>query len=258
MTQPSREDILAVIRKRHGLANDAPVQLKSVPVAVKMEDGDPYQFTPRITSDTLDRDDEVLLPMGMDPTEFEKSGAIFYNHDYSQPVGFPGKLRKGKDGDRQFIEAPGSKFMRKPDDWGDAAFPPDYARAYVTQAIEAGVLPGISVGFIGDASRAPTKKDKADFGERVKRVWTRWRLLEFSIAPVQSNTDSFVTVMGKSLGVFKPVAPVQVESPKRKIYVMEIPDPPKVRVARSRPRAKIDVGAMVARTMAKARGCLYT
>ena len=43
-------------------------------------------FTAVITAETLDRDGEVLIPQGMNSTEFDRNPTLFWNHDYAQSV----------------------------------------------------------------------------------------------------------------------------------------------------------------------------
>jgi len=188
---------LEAIRSRHKLGADAEVKVMSSVLTVKADgDHDPYKFTARITTDSLDRQDEVVIPQGGDLTEFLTCGAWFFNHDYAQPVGFPNKAKKIVRGDN-FIEC-GGVFMKKPMDW-DGVFPPDLAREFVTQAYANGISPGVSIGFVPLESRRATKADVARWGERVQVVHSKWKLLEVSIAPVQANQDAFVVTVGKAV-----------------------------------------------------------
>ena len=51
-------------------------------------------FTATITAETLDRDGEVLIPQGMNSVEFEKNPTLFWNHDYSEPIGTTVELKR--------------------------------------------------------------------------------------------------------------------------------------------------------------------
>lgn len=172
-------------------------RLKSVLAKIAPDPVDHLVFTARITKAVIDRDGEVLLPEGMIHSEFDKSGAIFWNHNYDLPVAVPiGQLKKGKDdviAQCKFIESE-----------SDAAMPSvaDNARAFVKAMHEAGRSVGVSVGFIPVESRNPTKKDLEMFGRDVKRVFSKWKLLEWSIAPVQANPEAYTipAEVAKSLG----------------------------------------------------------
>ena len=189
-TKAWHDRVLSGLRRKYG--DDA--QLATISAKMDADHADPFLFTARITKDVLDRDGEVLLPGGMDATDFDKSGAVFYNHDYNMPVAAPvGKLKKTADaiiGRARFMQ-------RVEGDTGE--FLPDYVRSFVTCMAKAGRSAGVSIGFDPIESRLPTKKDREVYGPSITLVFTRWKLLEWSIAPVQANQEAFVTAMGKSL-----------------------------------------------------------
>lgn len=175
------ESAKAAMRKRHGLPDDAAIEIKVMPMEMVSSDG--HRFKARITTDSLDRDGEVMQPLGMDSSEFDKSGAIFWNHDYDKPVAKPaGKMVRTKG----YVDCE-AEFAKRPDDYqGD--FFPDFARAMVQQ----GIVKGVSVGFIPIEARSPSKKDVETWGDDVRRVHSKFRLLEWSIAPVQCNPDAVI------------------------------------------------------------------
>lgn len=178
------------LRQRFGLAASVEVGLAScgfeLLAKAATEEGtaaDPHRFKARITTDALDRDGEVLIPQGMVGTDFEKNGAIFWNHNYDLPVASAfGKLVRGE---RDWVSE--GRFAARPADYV-GEFYPDYVRALVVQRI----VRGTSVGFIPIESRRPTDKDFATYGQGVKRVHNKWRLLEWSFAPIQSNVEAMV------------------------------------------------------------------
>jgi len=184
--------VIAGIKKRHRLDEDAEVKLKQVAAEVDSEI-DPFAFTAKITTDSVDRDKEVLLPLGMDPSEFNVSGSVFWNHNYDRPIAIPGALKRS---DKGWLAK--ANFLKRPKDFSGEFFP-DFVRAFVTQSKELGKRVGISVGFIPIEQRQPSKRDKEMFGESVRNVISKWKLLEWSVAPVQSNADAFVTAVGKGL-----------------------------------------------------------
>lgn len=251
------DQVKAKIRERHKLSDDAPVEVKTLPIAVKMDADESHKFTARISTSSIDRDSEVVIPAGMDATDFEKMGTIFWNHNYDQPVGYAGSLKRDKDG----IDAIGNTFMARPDDYSGDFFP-DFARAFVSQAVKAGKQPGVSIGFMPTESRPPSKKDIEVFGPNVRRVISKWKLLEFSIAPVQANQDAVVTAIGKSLGN-DAVKALGLEIPREKRVVM-VPMTPEIRNFRPRQRPKrkqVDIAAIVREEVAlqvkKLRGDIY-
>jgi hypothetical protein len=223
-TKAWHDRVLSKLRSKYG----ENAGLKSINAKMDTDPADPLLFTARITKSVLDRDGEVLLPGGMDASEFDVSGGIFWNHDYDRPVAVPvGKMQKNAD-----AVIAKARFMERVE--GDnGSFLPDYARSYVTAMAKAGRSAGVSVGFIGLDYRNPTKKDREDFGESVTRVYTRWKLLEWSIAPVQANQDAYVTAMGKSLDPvvckslfgFEPEVVAPADAPASSAETVAVADP---------------------------------
>jgi hypothetical protein len=186
------KSIIDQMRKRHELDDDATVVVKQGPASFKADsDGDNFSFEAVITAEVLDRDREVVISDGVDTSDFDKSGAVFWNHDYDKPVAHPLGLSKSKG-----QLAARARFLRRPEGH-QGEFLPDFARAFVNQGLELGKMPGVSIGFIPIEMRQPTKKDHERFGDTVENVISKSKLLEFSIAPVQSNPDAVVTAVSK-------------------------------------------------------------
>ena len=242
--------ITAAIRRRHNLSNAADLHIKKLGAQIDTTDHDPYKFSARITTSALDRDDEVLLPSGMDASDFDVSGAIYWNHDYDKPVAVAGKLSQARD-----AVIGRATFLKRPPDYQGEWFP-DFARAFLNQMSSLGKSVGVSVGFLPTDARKPTKKDQEDYGDDVRTVYTRWKLLEWSIAPVQANPEAVVTTIGKSVDVkmlralFPPASSARVP---RYIYLPSKPSKPK----RRRESQEAKVRKAVRREMARRKGLIY-
>ncbi len=105
-------------------------------------------------------------------------------------------------------------------------------------------------------SRYPSKKDIETYGGDIKTVYTRWKLLEWSIAPVQSNPEAVVTDIGKALNptVAKSLYGVEarpVPAVKRVLYVLMQPEPQAKRLVMP------DMSESIHKAIAKARGKIY-
>jgi len=240
-------DVISVLRRKYSLPAETEVVVRSLAADFKADEQDEYKFTAQITAETLDRDDEVLLPTGCDASSFDKSGMLFWNHDYNKPIGFPGPLKQSAGA----IIGTG-QFMRRPADYQGEFFP-DFARAVVTQAKALGRSVGVSVGFIPVESRNPTKKDRETWGDRLTRVFSKWKLLEWSIAPVQSNPDAFTLALAKGLVTREQVKAVwgidvPVQTVTRRVYILPVRMP----AATVKPVTKA-----IDRAVAKAAGRLY-
>ena len=201
-------------------------------------------FTAVITAETIDRDGEVLIPSGMNSKEFERNPTLFWNHDYAEPVGKNvGLKRREKDIVGEFV------FAKRPDGYtGD--FFPEVAAALVGQ----GIVNGVSVGYVPEEGgiRRATDIDRKKYGGNVSTIYSRWKLLEVSLAPLQANPEALITAVKK--GLCSPIGAKRwfgIEVPKRIVVTVDVP-------ARSteQKRKPIDVDAIVRREIARAKGAV--
>jgi HK97 family phage prohead protease len=202
-------------------------------------------FAAVITAETLDRDGEVLIPQGMNSGEFEKNPTLFWNHDYAQPVGRCDGLKR-----KESTIVGDFTFAQRPEGYSGEFFP-EVAAALVGQ----GIVNAVSIGYVPEDGgvRRATEVDRKKYGERVHTVYSRWKLLEVSLAPLQANPDALITAVKK--GVMSPVAAKRwfgIEAPGRTVVTVSVP-------VRSTTRAAppIDVDEVVRREIARAQGRIY-
>jgi HK97 family phage prohead protease len=204
-------------------------------------------FTATITAETLDRDGEVLIPAGMNSREFDTNPVLFWNHDYSKPVGRAvGLKRRERDIVGDFV------FAKRPDGYQGEFFP-EVAAALVGQ----GIVRGVSVGYAAEpnGTRRATDVDRKKYGDMVHTIFSRWKLLEISLAPLQCNPDALITAVKK--GMISPGAAKAyfgIDAPKRTVVTIEMPALSDSSRADDRP---IDVAAIVRREVARRKGALY-
>lgn len=203
-------------------------------------------FTAVITAETLDRDGEVLIPQGMNSREFDQNPVLFWNHDYAKPVGKCVSLKRG---DRSIVGE--FTFAKKPEGYVGEFFP-EVAAALVGQ----GIVNAVSVGYVPESGgiRRATDVDRKKYGDDVQTVFSRWKLLEVSLAPLQANPDALITAVKK--GLVSPVAAKQffgVEPPKRTVVTIDLPAPRST----EKKAAPIDLSEIVRREVARARGSIY-
>jgi HK97 family phage prohead protease len=202
-------------------------------------------FAAVITAETLDRDGEVLIPQGMNSVEFEKNPTLFWNHDYAQPVGRCNGLKR-----KESTIVGDFTFAQRPDGYGGEFFP-EVAAALVGQ----GIVNAVSVGYVPEDGgvRRATEVDRKKYGDRVHTVYSRWKLLEVSLAPLQANPDALITAVKK--GMMSPVAAKRwfgIDAPKRTVVTVSVPVPSTKDAGRP-----IDVDEVVRREIARAQGRIY-
>lgn len=202
-------------------------------------------FSAVITSETIDRDGEVLIPAGMNSKEFERNPTLFWNHDYAEPVGKATMPLKRKD--REIVAD--FVFAKRPDGYGGEFFP-EVAAALVAQ----GIVSGVSVGYVPEEGgvRMATDVDRKKYGGQVSRIFSRWKLLEVSLAPLQANPEALITAVRK--GLCSPVGAKRwfgIDVPKRIVVTVDVP----ARSTAAKPKP-IDVDAIVRREIARAKGAV--
>ena len=226
--------------------------------------GDSRAFIAKITSDAVDRDREVLLPDGMDATDFEKNPVVFFGHDYTKlPVGKVTSLKRN--GDHWLAKVQ----MAERPEGHDGEWVPDTIFSLIKQ----GVIRGVSVGFeITSLRDRPTPADREKFGDTVRGVISRWKLMELSIAPLPANQEALIMAVSKGVkagsiaaDTAKRYMPAEVAErvavavpvhKERKTYTLKLPD---VATARQEHDAaiRVQIKEEVARTLSKKIGALY-
>jgi phage head maturation protease len=146
-------------------------------------------FTAVITTDSLDRDNEVVMPDGMNAVDYEKNPLLLWNHDQGQPIGkCIGLTRKSNAIIGEF------EFAKRPEGFQGEFFP-EFVAALVGQ----GIVKGTSIQYIPEpnGARRANDADTKRYGAQLKTVYSRWKLLEVSVAPLQANPDALVTAIKK-------------------------------------------------------------
>jgi len=216
---------------------------KNLQASIRKASGKASTFVATITTDSVDRDGEVVVPGGMNSRDYERNPVLLYEHDVQKPIG---KMLSMKRMDRaiesEFALAP------RPDNHVGEWFPDT-----VASLLDFGALNTMSIGFLGIESRPASKADNEKYGQGVRRVYGKWKSLEVSVVSVPANQDAIITAVRKGLcsasaakrfGVVVPDAP----APIRRSYRVTVAVPALGDVDRAR---------IVRDEMARARGRLY-
>ena len=145
----------------------------------------------RISTTSIDRDGDVLLPSGLDLGAYRKNPIVLLNHkDGGLPIGKALSVKRDSGGVIAAVQ-----FAERPAGLPDAV---EWVPDTVFDLFQQGVLKGFSVGFIPKEMREPTEKDMRKFGDGVKNIISKWELLEFSVVNVPANEDALVVQVAKS------------------------------------------------------------
>jgi HK97 family phage prohead protease len=148
-------------------------------------------FEAIITTEALDRDGEVVIPQGMNSTEYEANPVLFFNHDYTQPIGKCVKLTRTPQAIKgEFV------FAKRPEGYEGSYFP-----EFVASLVSQGIVKGVSIGYRPEDGglRRATIDDRKRYGPSVSTVFSKWKLLEVSVAPLPANPTALVSAIRKGL-----------------------------------------------------------
>lgn len=150
-----------------------------------------------ITTDSVDRDGEVMYAKGGDFTQFRKNPVVTFAHKYDElPVGRCMWLTQDEKSGRKGWKAK-TQYTPQPKNWpASLPFFPELVWHYVRERC----LPGKSIGFLALEVRSPEPKEIEQRPElsKVRRVIPKWLALEYAIAPVPCNPDALVSSTAKA------------------------------------------------------------
>ena len=147
-------------------------------------DNETRTVTAVISTASVDRDNEVLLPKGAQLTQFKKNPVVLWAHDYHDtPIGKAMWIKRDTDNIAAKVKFPDEGVSDKSDE--------------VYDLFKGGFLKAFSVGFnpIKSHSPEPDEIKKNPEWANVRRVYDKWELLEFSAVPVPANPEALVTAV---------------------------------------------------------------
>jgi HK97 family phage prohead protease len=144
----------------------------------------------KISTISVDRDGDVMLPSGADLTDYNKNPVVLFGHDAGQiPVGKAVAIQtRSRDIVAKVV------FADRPPQHPDSQ---EWVPDTILSLFQQGMLNAFSVGFTIDDARDANRRDKARFGDGVQRVITDWKLVEFSVVPVPANQDALAVAVSK-------------------------------------------------------------
>jgi hypothetical protein len=166
-------------------------QTKAFSADVTAKEGE-RAVTARISTNVVDRDGEVLLPLGCNWKDFQSNPVLCLQHCYyTLPVGKVVALTR----DEKSITAKVIFAERPPTHPAGDEWIPDTLLALYQQK----VLNAFSVGFIATETRAATSKDIVNFGDECRRVTSKWKLLELSCVTIGCNQEAVALAVSKGI-----------------------------------------------------------
>ena len=145
-----------------------------------------------ITTDALDRENQVVLPHGGDWTGYNR--VVTFAHRYDQlPAGSNWWIRP---------KGPGliakTHYPQKPADWGDSPWLPSAILHLLQQPVP--TCTGKSIGFLPLHIRSATPDELSRRPElRNAQVIDRWVGVEYAVAPVPCNPEAEMQAVAKGM-----------------------------------------------------------
>lgn len=166
--------------------------------------GGAHEEVSYITVDTKDRDDEVVLPAGMNSEDY--NGTVTWCHIYKPKDGYDGlpvgqSLWQRQSKDRAFngVLAKTRYATRPPNHEGK--WLPDIIAHY--QKMMPPMLADKSIGFVPMNVRSATHDEKAMHPDwKDAPIIDAWRLFEYAVVPIPSNPDARMVETAKSKGLW--------------------------------------------------------
>jgi len=137
-----------------------------------------------ISTDTVDRDGEVVLPRGLRKKAFQGNPVVFTNHDYfSLPIG-----------KALWVKAEPRRVLAK---YQISDKTPEARDVWAL--LRDGILQAHSIGFISHGATPPTPEEIATRPDwaGARLVHRDWELLEFSVVGVPANPEALALAVSK-------------------------------------------------------------
>lgn len=185
---PELDNDTIVADPEHSANENEPTQFAKGYAGEIKADDDERSFVATITTETVDRDGDVVLAKGLDFENFLKNPVVLLGH----PMGIEG-IADLPIGRATWIKAKGRKVIAEvapaPTDMGNEVF----------DLIKGGFLNAVSIGFRSIDAGPPTEKELRKHPEwaGANRIFRESELVEFSVVNVPANPDALISAIRK-------------------------------------------------------------
>jgi hypothetical protein len=149
-----------------------------------------------ISTEALDRVNEVVVARGMNDGQFQKNPVVTLNHNYWRPPVAKSLWRKwAQDGDTVGVKAK-TQYPAAPASWPDGqVWEPDT----VFSLVQASLLNAKSIGFLPLKLHYPDEAECARKGYPSDAlVFDEWLLMEYAVCPFGANQEALVSEVSKA------------------------------------------------------------
>lgn len=156
---------------------------------------------------TVDRMGDILVPWGVDLSNYKRNPIVLAQHDASQPIARCGSINVEGDAVVALIDFPAAGVSARSDEY--------------LRLMKAGILGAVSVGFL------PVKQEP--IGNTGGWKFTSWELLELSVVSVPANPAALVTERSLSGGSLRAAHMERVRALKARLLAPAAAPLPEIR-----------------------------
>jgi len=147
------------------------------------------EFRARITTNTIDRDGEIINPEGIDTSSYCRTGTVLWNHNYSEPaigrvISIWPLIEIGGGTTGQVAHVRMAVGIPTADE--------------IFALIQQRVLSAMSIGFVPIRGRKPTTKERNELPD-LKYIHEQIALLEISVVNVPANPEALINEVSKGI-----------------------------------------------------------
>ncbi|MGH9427503.1 MAG: HK97 family phage prohead protease [Terriglobia bacterium] len=175
-------------------------------VDVNAEDG-AQEVVAVLSTDTVDRDREVVLPSGIDLRNYRKNPVVLFGHDMSLPVG-----------KALYVKTENETLVGKVK-FATTQFAIDVFKLYQEK-----ILRAFSIGFMPQKGGPPEEKEIVEKPSWAKARWIirACELYEFSSVSVPANPEALATAISKGMLCGETLERFGIRDPRNR--VISIPE----------------------------------
>ncbi len=164
----------------------------------------------KITSDALDRDNEVVIPKGIDRSLYQQNPIVCWNHDLATPA--IGKCVWIKPSGNGLLAK--TQYAKKPDDWEGSYFP-----ELIFSLTKQQILRGKSIGFLPTEVDSPSSEEisKNPSWAHCRAVIRQCTLFEYSVCNIGCNQEALVQSVSKAFLAKFGITPAKAKKPSTSI-----------------------------------------
>ena len=134
-------------------------------------------ITHYISTPDIDRGKDIVIPSGMDSTDFEKSKTVFYNHNYDRPIAKNLWVKRTADG------------VKVKTVFSETPFANDIYTLHMEDIIKTWSI-GFDLPRVAGRYSEPVKGALSVDEKTGVRTINKWILLEYSSAPLAMNPNA--------------------------------------------------------------------